>query len=826
MSKRRLGAFLLLSFLSLGSCALVGQESSSGAFDSSEEQASSSSEEASSEAPIKHNLVFDANTVSLNQGTFSLENLGLSFAFSYEGGYRFGNSFLSLSRNASLASTSSLRGIDTLEFTFEYLEEEGHVTLLLGDESGFYARLPLASGTTFQAGTDFALGYSSFRLETDCPIALSHGTLSFEETDASALVGVSLEVSGEDAPYGTTLSSYVAGASASFADGSVRLLEEGEYSLLASGDGKPNVETVLDERFEGTAALTASYLGVSSAPSYFRVYDPAETATATSISVPYEAAVYLYPGESLSVPYELEPAEASDAVSISSDNPSVLRAEGGRVYALKAGNARVTLRTSEASTSFDAIVVDDDRVAVSPVKLTARDFGSHYAPSLGEQKILIVPVRLAGSTSYEWNQAELDAVEEATFSYDRFDSLASYYYRASNGRLHLTGEVAGTMDNMFESSYTESYLMGDMDGSRLLALFEECLNWLYNQDIDLDSYDSDDDGHIDSIHFFVDGGGNADWQSSLWPHMATLAMEPGPLNQPTIMSYSLSNLGFLGSSAIATIHEQGHIYGIEDYYDYSGYIDCLGGFDMQDMNMGDWNSFSKMSLGWVDPIYLNLELGEEIEVELTPASLGGSPLLLATDWNGTAYDEYVLVELFSKYGNNQLYWDEYSSSYGDLGDGGIRLYHVDARLAARYGASSSLSYVDDSFLLSIPGEGENNVAYQVGHNNSFYGSDYASPNISANSMTGVSAYYLLNVIQKGNVNTFCDAYSRDKYLSEDDLFETGDSFSMEGTLGTKAYGDEFFYNKDRFNNGDEFPYVLNFLEVTPTGATINVYRGN
>ena len=820
MHKRRIGAFLLLSFLTLGSCAVAGQDSSSASFEDSEELSSSSSE-----APVRHTLVFDKDTVSLNQGAFSLEDSGSSFSFSYEGGYRLGTNFLSLSRNASLSSLTPLPGIESVEFSFSYLGEEGEVALLLGDEGGYYARLPLISGTSLAAGTDFSYGYSAFRLETSCPIAISDGELSFQNTDASPLVGVSLEVSGEDAPYGTSLSSYVAGASASFADGSVRLLEEGEYSLLASGDGNPNAETILDGRFAGTASLWADYLGVSSAPSYFRVYDPAETATATSISVPYEGAVYLYPGESLSVPYELEPAEARDAVSISSDNPSVLRAEGGRVYALEAGNARVTLRTSEASTSFDAIVVDDDRVAVSPVKLTASDFGSRYAPSLGEQKILIVPVRLAGSTSYEWNQAELDAVEEATFSYDRFDSLASYYYRASNGRLHLTGEVAGTMDNMFESSYTESYLMGDMDGSRLLALFEECLNWLYNQDIDLDSYDSDDDGHIDSIHFFVDGGGNADWQSSLWPHMATLAMEPGPLNQPTIMSYSLSNLGFLGSSSIATIHEQGHIYGIEDYYDYSGYIDCLGGFDMQDMNMGDWNSFSKMSLGWVDPIYLNLELGEEIEVELTPAALGGSPLLLATDWNGTAYDEYVLLELFSRYGNNEISWDEYSSSYGDLGAGGIRLYHVHARLASRLDSSGLLSYVDDSFLFQSA-ETREGTSYQVGHNNSFYGSDYASPNISADRLTGVSAYYLLNVIQKGNVNTFCDAYSRDKYLSEDDLFETGDSFSMEGTLGTEAYGDEFFRNGDRFNNGDEFPYVLNFLEVTPTGATINVYRGN
>lgn len=207
MSKRRLGAFLLLSFLSLGSCAVVGQESSSGAFDSSEEQASSSSEEASSEAPIKHSLVFDANTVSLNQGTFSLASSGASFSFSYEGGYRLGTSFLSLSRNASLSSLTPLPGIESVEFSFSYLGEEGEVALLLGDEGGYYARLPLISGTSIAAGTDFSYGYSAFRLETSCPIALSYGSLSFIDEGAVPLVGVSLETTSEDAPYGTTLSS-------------------------------------------------------------------------------------------------------------------------------------------------------------------------------------------------------------------------------------------------------------------------------------------------------------------------------------------------------------------------------------------------------------------------------------------------------------------------------------------------------------------------------------------------------------------------------------------------------------------------------------------
>ena len=489
---------------------------------------------------------------------------------------------------------------------------------------------------------------------------------------------------------------------------------------------------------------------------------------------------------------------------MNSDNPSVLAVEGTRIHALEAGNARVSLRTSAAAASFDVIVVDDERVKVAPGKLTARDFGDRYAPSLGEQKILVVPVQLAGSTSFEWNEAELQAVEEATFSYDRFDSLVSYYERASNGRLCLSGEVAGTMDNMFQSSYSESYLSNDPDGSRLLALFEECLDWLYAQDIDLDSYDSDDDGHIDSIHFFVDGGGNADWQSSLWPHMATVAMEAGTLEEPTIMSYSLSNLGFLGSSSIATIHEQGHIYGIEDYYDYSGYIDCLGGFDMQDMNMGDWNSFSKMALGWVDPLYANLELGEEIEIELAPAALGGSPLLLATDWNGTAYDEYILLELFSRYGNNEISWDEYSSSYGDLGEGGIRLYHVDARMWGKGQAFGNAYYEGNPADINWGHLGVNplNASYDVAASNTYSQSSPADRRFS-----------LLHLLEADGTYTFQNGEFEEKgYLFGADNSTLFYPDASHGAFDMKRFA-AFFVNEDDegrglFNDGSAFGYAI------------------
>ncbi|MFA6662467.1 MAG: hypothetical protein WCS56_05495, partial [Bacilli bacterium] len=50
------------------------------------------------------------------------------------------------------------------------------------------------------------------------------------------------------------------------------------------------------------------------------------------------------------------------------------------------------------------------------------------------------------------------------------------------------------------------------------------------------------------------------------------------------------------------IHETGHLLGAEDYYNYRGTSQPLGGLDMMDYNIGDHNLWTKMEYGWVDPI--------------------------------------------------------------------------------------------------------------------------------------------------------------------------------------------------------------------------------
>ena len=52
---------------------------------------------------------------------------------------------------------------------------------------------------------------------------------------------------------------------------------------------------------------------------------------------------------------------------------------------------------------------------------------------------------------------------------------------------------------------------------------------------------------------------------------------------------------------------------IHDYYggmdDDGHFVGPLGGLDMQDGNIGDWNPFSKFTCGWVDPIVITPDVG-------------------------------------------------------------------------------------------------------------------------------------------------------------------------------------------------------------------------
>ncbi|MFA6756090.1 MAG: Ig-like domain-containing protein, partial [Bacilli bacterium] len=514
------------------------------------------------------------------------------------------------------------------------------------------------------------------------------------------------------------------------------------YSLTAKNSKDKLVDLTLpfEEDALGTVYITASYKDFSMSYN-ISVKDPYIDITSISFS---SSTIRLSLEDTY---YKLEPTILpSDATNktlsyVSTDNSVVTVTDKGILSAKGVGECDINVSCEDNVSTVIHIVVADSGAGYSKVdvKYTSKAYCSDYAPTLGEQKLLFVPVHLSGTPSYKWTEEELENVNSNT------EDIHDYYKNASCGAIDLTGTVCGSLDNMYQAPYEETELQPNSSEAKdkLYNSFKTALTWIKtNTDINLDDYDTDDDGYIDSIHFIFDGSDAQIWGGTLWPHMDFASLGRGTKENPSINCYSTTNLHHLGD-AYTTIHEQGHIFGLEDYYDYSSEdktLHNLGSFDMQDYGMFDWNSFSKMSVGWASPYVLDGSK-DHVSITIKPASLTNDCILLAYpgSWNGTAFDEYILIELFSNYGNNSIWWDKYSKYYND---GGIRLYHVDARLWGYTGDDvNSGNYVDDYRY-------SNFKYFYIGANNSSTDS-YAMPRpdlIKDN-------YYLIQIIQKSNVNT-------------------------------------------------------------------------
>ena len=285
--------------------------------------------------------------------------------------------------------------------------------------------------------------------------------------------------------------------------------------------------------------------------------------------------------------------------------------------------------------------------------------------------------------------------------------------------------------------------------------------------------------------------------------------------------YSVSGIGYVNSATTA-IHEQGHIFGLQDYYDYSddgnSPIDYIGGLDMQSHNVLDWNSYSKLTTGWVEPYVVTGER-DVTTITISAASLNGDCIIIPADystWNGSAFDEYFLLELFSPFGNNTDDWSQTS-----LGMGGVRLYHVDGRY---YGSNIRDPYNEELLIVDDLEAQEINSKEDVaqflyntqGANNSSYWRDYEG------GIEQLANHPLLSIVQRKGTFSFADSNpSAEHTLTAMDLFKPGHVFNFD------SYSQ--FLNKDctpaeTMDNGEVFPYEVTFSNHTKEHITVTITK--
>jgi M6 family metalloprotease-like protein len=365
-------------------------------------------------------------------------------------------------------------------------------------------------------------------------------------------------------------------------------------------------------------------------------------------------------------------------------------------------------------------------------------YGYHYLPSTGDSKILVIPVQVTDytfETQYGKNyETTLNNVFFGDSDDTGWESVSSYYYKSSYGKLLISGEIAPTITiNMTMSELTTAASKYDGNGSYTDDIVNQCVKYLsQNSDIDLSEYDSDSDGYIDAI-WMVYSMPYSRNSSFLWAY-TTWTYENQTYDNVSTSCYSWASYQFLmqqdyrtmskpsyttAGDAHTYIHETGHMMGLDDYYSYdygksnnSGSKDTpVGGIDMMDYNIGDHTAYSKYVLGWIKPDVITKEYLESNNYNLTLSSLTekGKAFLLpiykdgTMDYNGTPFDEYLLIEYYTPTNLNETDTKGYGSSkVATYKSSGVLVYHIDARIGKIVATSNSETTWDGNSYDSLP----------------------------------------------------------------------------------------------------------------------------
>ena len=281
------------------------------------------------------------------------------------------------------------------------------------------------------------------------------------------------------------------------------------------------------------------------------------------------------------------------------------------------------------------------------------------------------------------------------------------------------------------------------------------------------------------------------------------------------------------------IHEIGHMFGVSDLYngnDAEGYESHTPlGFDMHDTETGDLNAWTKMSFGWIDPYVITPDI-EEVTIRLRCSALYPDCILIPTSkgWNGTPFDEFILVEVLAKAGNNERDWDDFMLWPAQKNDppryGGVRILHVDQRMCYPndYATGTGGSWFDPSAVTDYDKKtiwkrgavlpGLPIIANSMGIKDStWYSPDKQNGD-----------YYNLHSMTRTNE----DPLFQTRFVSQgwydfiaSDLFQTGDRFSMESHATA-------FANAPYMNNYGTFDYeiIIDSYDSAAMEAQVTVRR--
>jgi len=449
--------------------------------------------------------------------------------------------------------------------------------------------------------------------------------------------------------------------------------------------------------------------------------------------------------------------------------------------------------------------------------------GTPCLASRGEQNLLVIPVEFSdypaeSLVSYkegEEEQAKAKAkqfIQDAFFGEDKdtgWESLKSYYYKSSYGKLTLNGFVTDWF--MLDKSVKELLeYWGTKSGNSTWYILREAVKWYKanasaNNWPDIKTFDQNQDGILDGVWLVNSAAIKAEKSDDFW---AFTYWDVGNysnvnVNDPIAVPYCsasylfLENSGYNGKPDCHTmIHETGHLMGIEDYYTYDKNSWApAGGGDMMDQNVGDHDSFTKTLYGWTNPYYVT----GDAEITLKPFQENGDCIIVNNNWNGHGFDEYLIIEFYTPTGLNEKDASERykGESYPQLPSAnGLKIYHVDARLgmfdSTKLNQSKQQAFIDYTDEMKTEYNGKK-VSTQTAHSNT-------------RSRSAVADNSLIHLLEATGRNSFKDSGNQINILT---LFKQGSMF------GANKKFENF-----KFNDGTTLDYVIEVKSVTNESATI------
>ena len=305
-------------------------------------------------------------------------------------------------------------------------------------------------------------------------------------------------------------------------------------------------------------------------------------------------------------------------------------------------------------------------------------------PTIGKAKILVFYVDFEdGEPLWTSTKEEVERLffsEEAkndhSLAYSEKDSVRSYYYRSSYGKLDISGSVFEYKAQNSVDYYSDEILLYN----EIVAYYQDLINW--------DDFDGNNDGCIDGFYIVAKNSPNG---QELWP----CSYVTGGEFLPDAQNKEIFQFCFIGEVRFETIlHETCHMLGVPDMYAGVGLNpDGIETKCIMENGQGDLPSPTKFVFGWLDNV--TFVSSDNIgSFKLRSYSYYGDVLVIYPNGDKTNRN-WFFVEYVTNEGNNGGEYP-FDNTYGEYG---LRVWRTQMALDENYnvlgtGFLSPYDYLD------------------------------------------------------------------------------------------------------------------------------------